>query len=177
MDRTNASLDYRVPIPETINIGAEIWFMTIVGLLLIFFGRDIVRYEFARITHGTYHTNVNWTRGDKEGQEVRYPDLTDMSGLQGGTMYTDICLFLFGLTMIVDGVGRALAARRLPGWRSILWFTLGITLLTVAFNFFVAAKYVAAGSLPIVSGLAIAFGGYLAFFQWAMLRAMRPAAR
>ena len=158
---------------DAVGIGADIWFMSIVGLILIFLGRDFIRYEFDVLSHRTFHTNTTWESGPKEGQEVAYPELMGFTNIAGDTYYTHSCLVLFGLTMIVDGIGRALASSRLPGRRGILAATLFITLATIIYNFLVAAKYLAAGALPVVSGLAIAFGGYLAFFQWAMLQSMR----
>jgi hypothetical protein len=94
----------------------------------------------------------------------------DISGMTGGQLYTDICLVLFGVTLIIDAVGRALVMTRLPGRGAILSLTLAVTLFTVGYNFLVAAKYMHAGTIPIISLIAIAFGGYLAMFQFAMFK-------
>jgi hypothetical protein len=76
------------------------------------------------------------------------------------------------LTLIVDAVGRGLAATRLPGRAVILGFTLLVTAVMIAYNTWIAAKFFSAGQLPIVSALAVAFGGYLAMAQVAMMRSL-----
>ena len=93
-----------VPQPPTdhsssaaqIGLGADIWFMSIVGLVLIYCGRSFISYELAQMRHQPYHTGVTWNTSDKAGEEVAYPDL-DAGGVRGGQYYTDSCLFLFGV--------------------------------------------------------------------------------
>jgi hypothetical protein len=162
---------------DAVGIGAEVWFMTIIGVVLILFGHSFISYEISRLTRTPYHTRTNWLSGPKEGEEVAYPELTDMTGIAGGAFWTDSSVCFLGIAMILDGVARGLASLRVRGGRGLLRITLGITVFVVLYNFYVCAKIFSGGALPIISALAIAFGGYLAFFQWATLQDQRAAGR
>ncbi|MDB5356969.1 MAG: hypothetical protein JWN24_3422 [Phycisphaerales bacterium] len=162
---------------DAVGIGAEVWFMTIIGIVLILFGHSFIKYELSRLTHTPYHTGTNWTSGPKEGEEVAYPDLADMTGIAGGAFWTDSSVCFLGIAMILDAAARGLATMRVPGGRGLLRITLGITVFVVFYNFYVCAKIFSGGALPIISALAIAFGGYLAFFQWATLQDRRAVDR
>src|SRR5579862_4123887 len=116
---------------QPLGIGAEIWFMSIIGILLIAWGHKIISYEWATMRHQPYHTGTTWMSGDKQDQEVTYPELLDMGGMAKGQYYTDLCFVLLGVTLIIDAVGRALVMTRLPARGAILSLTLAITLFTV----------------------------------------------
>jgi len=52
-----------------------------------------------------------------------------------------------------------------------------ITIAATAFNLFVSIKLLTANTMPLWSLLAVAFGGYIAVFEWRLLQQLRPAPR
>ncbi len=160
--------------PPAILTGAEVWFSVIVGLIFIALGWTFGRYLAATLTHQTFHTHVNWTDGPLDGTEVAYWEL------QGGTAYSDSAIFLFGVALILDGVCLAVSAR--PSGPRLGWvrISIAVMLLAVLYNAFVCVKLLNLGPIPILSLLAVVFGGYAVFYQWAILNssprsAHRPA--
>src|SRR4051812_27092681 len=53
------------PVQGPAGLGADIWFMSIIGIVLILFGRSFIAYEWAHLRHQPYHTNVTWDSGEK----------------------------------------------------------------------------------------------------------------
>lgn len=141
-------------------VGAEVWISVALGLLFVWVGWTFPRY-LATVARGeTFHTNVNWTAGPNAGQEVSYWDL------QGYTAWTDAGVFLFGLALLADGWMLLVAARGIQRRVWLVWLALGITVLATAFNLVTALLVFSTGTLPLMSLLAVAFGAYMAVYQW-----------
>jgi hypothetical protein len=152
-------------------IGAQVWLSGIIGLLLIMFGWNFARFCSAKLTGQTFHTGVNWTAGPKEGGEVDYFEL------QGYTAYTEAGIFLFGLALVLEAFLLATVKRNTPASRAIVGFTLLITVLATALNLIVCGLMFKIGLLPIMSGLAVAYGGYMAMYEWQLLKDLLASAR
>jgi hypothetical protein len=146
------------------SVGAEVWISIILGIVFIFMGFNFARYLGATLTGGTFHTNVNWTSGEKEGQEVGYFEL------QGGTAHTESGLFLFGLALVLEALALLAAHTGVPGRRAFVGFALFITLLATAYNLFVMMKLFGLGITPLISVIAVAIGGYMATYQWRLFK-------
>lgn len=170
------SLDYgqRGPANDALYIGAEIWLMTIMGVVLIVLGHSLVGYSIARLTHHHYATGVQWSSGDREGQDVDYPELMS-GGVVGGQLYTDLAFVLLGVALIIDAIGRAGVSLRWRIGKPILAVGMIITVVMIMLNLYFAGVYLKNNSIPFVSLLAIALGGYLLLFQFAGLFASRSA--
>ncbi|HSV15997.1 MAG TPA: hypothetical protein VLI90_17175 [Tepidisphaeraceae bacterium] len=146
-------------------LGADIWVNAIIGLLLIGMGFTFAKFLSAKLTGQPFHTNVNWTTGPNAGSEVAYFDL------QGYTAWTDMGMFLFGVVLLLEAAAKTALVLR-PGAvsRAILLLALVLTAATTALNIYVCFKFLQAGSLPLLSGLAVAFGGWILADERRMLR-------
>ena len=147
------------------SLGADVWFSAIVGLLLIGVGFTFARFLTAKVTGQPFHTNATWMEGPKSGSEVDYFEL------QGYTAWTDMGVFLFGLVLLFEAATMAAAQLR-PGAfsRGLLSVAVVLTLATVLLNLVVCAKLLSAGVLPLWSGLAVAFGGWILADEWRMFK-------
>ena len=152
-------------------MGAEVWVSVIIGIVLMLMGRSFGGYLAATLTRQTYHTNVTWTAGPKEGEEVGYWDL------QGFTALSDSALFLFGFAMVMEAAVLALVNTRFRAKVALVMFALFITVLATLYNIVVAVKLLTVNTLPITSLLAVAFGGYIAVYEWRLLQQLRLARR
>ena len=142
------------------SVGAEVWISVIFAIVYMFIGFNFARYVAAKVTGGTYHTNVNWTAGEKAGQEVDYYDL------QGGTAHSDSAMFLFGLALLLEAIAMLIAHSGAPAKKLFVGFALFVTLLATAYNLFVIVKLFGMGITPLMSVIAVAIGGYMATYQW-----------
>ena len=149
-------------------VGAEVWLSAVIGVVLMLMGRSFGGYLLAKVTGQPYHTNVSWTAGPKEGQEVAYWEL------DGFTALSDSAIWLFGLAMVLEAVVLAVVNTRFKAKVGLLRVALFVTVVATAYNLFVSFKMLAGGVLPIMSLLAAGFGGYIAVFEWRLLQQLRP---
>jgi hypothetical protein len=152
------------------SVGAEVWISAILGVVFLFMGSNFARFAAAKLSGGVYHTNVNWTAGEKEGQEVAYFDL------QGGTAYTESGIFLFGLALVLEALSLLAAHVAAPGRKPLVGFALFVTLSATAYNLFVAIKLFGVGIPPMMTIIAVAIGGYMAAYQWRLLKQVSAGA-
>ena len=169
----STGIDYasRTPAGADPGVGAEVWMSAVIGIVLMLVGRSFGGYLAATLTGQTYHTNATWTAGPKEGQEVAYWELS------GYTALSDSAIFLFGLAMVMEAAVLALVNTRFKAKAGLVTVALLITVLATGYNLVVALKMLTANTLPITSLLAVAFGGYVALFEWRLLHQLRAARR
>jgi hypothetical protein len=151
---------------DAVDAGAAgmLWFSLIVGALCMMLGRSFALYATAKLRGAEYHTKIEWNTGPKIGQEVAYFEL------QGGTAWADMGIFLFGLAMILEAISLAIVSSRAGAKQFWVTVSLGVVTLATIINLIAAVKVLEAGMIPTVSGLAVAFGGYMAMYQWKLLR-------
>lgn len=154
-----------------LTIGFDIWFNLMIGLLLIGLGFSFARFLAAQMTGQPFHTNVTWAQGPHAGQEVAYFDL------QGFTAWSDMGVFFFGLILLFEAAAKIIATLH-PGplSRSLLGLAMALTLLTTALNLYVCARLLSVGIIPLISGLAVAFGGWIIAEEWRVLKVLRSRA-
>jgi hypothetical protein len=148
------AIPYATPTPQP-GIGPDIWFNTIMGIIAIFLGKTFAAYVFARLTGQVFHTGIFWTDGPLNGQEVAYPDL------MGHQMLSDAGVFVFGLVILLEVLVRILLARRWHVPRTFVGLVWMAAMISTGFNVYVCIKFFQDGSIPITSGLAAAFGGFI----------------
>jgi hypothetical protein len=170
-----AGVDYTAPRLQAdaapgagVGVGVEVWISAVIGLILMLMGRSFGAYLIAMLTGQPFHTHFTWGEGPKEGQEVGYWELS------GFTALSDSAVFLFGLTMVLEAAVLALINTRFKAKAQLVTVALLFTVLVTAYNAVVALKLMTTGLLPITSLLAIAFGGYIAVFEWRLLQQLRP---
>lgn len=145
----------------------EIWLSVAIGVILMLIGRNFAAFSFAKLTGREFHTQVTWTAGPRAGQEVDYPEL------QGFTALSDSAIFLFGLAMVLEGISFAVVASGFRAKVPVVIAALIVAILATGYNLFVVIKLFGAGTVPIVSLLAVAFGVYTVINQWKILNYLR----
>lgn len=152
-----------------LELGADVWISTVIGLLFVGLGLTFGKYAVSRLAHQPFSTGIEWTDGPKAGQPVGYFELS------GHTAWSDAGAFFFGLTLLAEAATKAAVVLR-PGraTRAGLGLAMGLTLVTVLLNLGVCGLMFNAGILPLLSGLAVAFGGWVLFDEWDTLRRTRP---
>ncbi len=159
--------DYRQATDDIDALPAVMWFNVIVGIIFLLMGQRFGGYALAKLSHQPYHTKVNWMAGPKAGQEVEYFEL------EGKPALDESAKFLFGLAVLAD-TALCFAIFRRSRLRVILVGTaFAITALATGYNLYVAGVLQSMGVLPLISLLAVAFGGYMAFQQWTIIKAIR----
>lgn len=152
-------------------VGAEVWLSAVLGAFLIYNGRSFGGWLIATATGRAYETGVLWKTDDRMDQPVEYWDL------QGFTALSDSAIFLFGLAMVLEAVVLALVGTRFRQKSALVTVALLVTVAVTAYNLVVGVKLLAAGVMPLMSLLAVAFGGYIAMFEWRLLQRIRLESR
>jgi hypothetical protein len=157
-------------------VGAEVWLSAIVGVVLMLFGMTFAKWALTTMVGGTYSTGLTWgapvpgqPNQHPEGSPIAYWDLAGFTALQ------DAALFLFGFAMVLEAVVLLAVHSRLRAKVPLLLVALTVTLTATVLNLVVCAKIVAAGALPLMSLLAVGFGGYIAVYEWRLLQHFRAA--
>jgi hypothetical protein len=159
--------DYRSYDAARPGVGAEVWLSLIIGLILIMVGWRFARWALATMTGQPFHTNTTWTSGPKAGQEVSYFEL------EGFTAWTETALFLFGLALVLEAAMLAVVYSRMGGKVALTAVAQLVTVLATGLNLLVAIKLLGIGIMPLMSALAVAFGGYMAVYEWKLLQQLR----
>ena len=142
------------------------WLSLIIGLVVMLMGWGFVKWATATLLGQPYDTGVTWQTGDRAGQSVAYWDL------MGHQALSESALFLFGLACVLEAA--AMAAYTRPRLRTAtVSVALLITLLATVYNVVACVVLFKDGITPLLSLLAVGFGGYMAFAEWAMLRSRR----
>lgn len=159
--------------PDSVSpgVGAEVWVSAIVGVVLMLIGLNFAKWALTTMFGGTYQTNATWQTDDRFGQPVAYWDL------QGSVALQDCALFLFGFAMMLEAIVLLVVHSRIKSKVPLLYVALTITIVATVLNLVVCAKLFAAGVLPLLSLLAIAFGGYIAAYEWRLLKYFQAAPR
>lgn len=152
------ALQYRPNID--IGTGAEVWISVAVGVLLILMSPRIWQYF---LMPGSF----TWTFNGADGNPLPY--------VKTFFFWGDLALAAFAVSLVLEGV--VIAARRRPRLvMAVLVVTVLTTLLNLGYVVFMLGK---GYGFQMMSGLAVAFGVYIAIFQWKLLQASRsePFAR
>jgi hypothetical protein len=148
---------------------AEVWISAIFGIVFILIGKTFGAYLWSLITHQPFHTGVNWTSGEQAGSEVTYPQL------QGFVIWTDSGMFIFGLALLLEALAMALTRTQLRLKRAVVSLALLIAAIATAYNLVVVFVLFSQGLLPLLSLLAVAYGGYLVISQWSLFRSTQTS--
>ena len=99
--------------------------------------------------------------------------LTDQSG--NLISYQDSVFFYLGMGMTVFGVVLILDALALlrPRFSLLIWTTFILTTASVALNIFAIIQAYDAAGFQLPNALAVAFGGYIALYDWRLLQSIR----
>ena len=156
----DAAYSRSVASPAPVSVGAEAWISIVVGFILLFMFDRILKYLFLRNKPGAFEKL--WTFSDKNGQPIAYT--------ASDFFISDAALAVFAIVLVLDGLMLAFARRA-----AIVAIALVLTVAAVLFNLFALVKLYPESGFQIWPALAIAFGGYTAFQQWALLQSMKRA--
>lgn len=162
-----APVDYRSPQPYVrvySGRGPEAYISIGVGLIFLF--------AFPHFTQWWIHI-VFHTKTPPSFLPITLDDGTEIPYQKSIFFFNDLAVASFAYALIVEGVALVLAGRDRPG---IVWFALLVTLLAVGLNAWYLISSFGDG-LPLVSSIAVLFGGYMIWFQWNLARALTAVNR
>lgn len=156
--------------PVTTGVGAEIWISAIVGIVLMLLGRSFAIWAFTTLTGGTYATGFHWQTGPQAGQPVGYWELLS------GVAWTDSGIFLLGLALVLEAITLLVAVSGTRRTIGLIGFSLALTVAATVYNAIVAGILFSKDILPLLSILALGFGGYIAAYQYRLLKLTQRSA-
>ena len=167
-EQASGAVPHWEPVPRPAGVGVDVWISTIVGLLCLSIGLPFAKFCVAKLTHQPFPTGYTWPDDDpkgRAGQEVAYFDL------ESHTAWGDMGVFLFGLTLLFEAASKTAVVLR-PGSvsRGLLVLAVGLTVVTVGLNLYACILLQSVQITPVMSGLAVALGGWVLYDEWQTLR-------
>jgi hypothetical protein len=138
--------------------GAEAWISIAIGAILLVACHRPIEYLLTRHNPSAF----SWSFADGDGNPLPYP--------KSAFFLPDLGIVLFGAVLILDGL--LIAFIRSPRF---VWFTFVLTLLAVALNLIAIVAAMDQIGFQLLSALAVAFGGYMAVYQWRLIQLHRAA--
>ncbi len=138
---------------------AETWMSIGVGAFVLLFWPRFLQWASSRV----FHTHFDEFLDNVTGAVVPYQTLPEF--------WSDLGPTLLGITLVVDGL---LLFTRRPG---LIAIAMGLTLVSTLFNLgWLVYSFGTYGVAPL-SFLAVIFGGFILFTQWASFKTVRLARR
>jgi hypothetical protein len=148
---------YGSPLPGGF-IPAEAWMSLVIGVIVLFMFPEFRQFITMHNHLDDFYSLHIIT--DASGQSVAFE--------KSAFFYPEMGMTVFGVVLILD----ALVLLR-PRFVMLLWLTLTLTTLCVLLNIFAIIKaYDQAGFMP-YNALAVAFGGYIALYDWRLIQTLR----
>jgi hypothetical protein len=138
-------------------VGAEAWMSIAIGAILLFVFRRAIEYLINPAA-----VDAAWTFSDPGGNPLTYR--------QTGFYWADLAAAAFAATIVLEGIV-TLLVRRAGVMLTAFVVTVAVLLLNV-FGLVKVAQVHGANNVQIINVFAIAFGGYIAFYQFATCRAL-----
>jgi hypothetical protein len=136
---------------------AEAWISIAIGAILLLMSPRLLQYMFSP---GTF--SEKWTFSNPDGSPLAYPKTVFFWG--------DVALVAFALVLIVEGVVLVIGRKHI----AVVVFAFCLTVAATLFNLGYVVVMLQMGYGPqIFSLLAVAFGGYIAFYEWNLLQSLR----
>ena len=161
-------------VPRDAGVGAEVWLSAIIGAFLLLMGKSFAGWLIAKATGQPYVTGATWAEGNDRGYPADHP--VGYWELDGFVALNDSAIFLFGLAMVFEAIVLAFVGTRFRRKVALVTVALAVTVAATGYNLFVGGKLLAAGMMPLWSLLAVAFGGYIAMYEWRLLQQVRGTA-
>jgi len=139
-------------------IPAEAWLSLAVGVIVLFMFPEFRTY-LTTLSHPEHFYDL-YTISDSHNQSIPFE--------KSVFFFTEMGLTYFGITMVLD----AIVLLR-PRYTVLIWIVLILNIVGVALNIFAVVKALDEAGFMIYNALAIAFGGYIALYQWRLLQNLR----
>jgi hypothetical protein len=146
------------PMTQGMLMGAEVWLSFVIGIILLLMNTRFISWVLSKMGVGQF----TWTFNDAA--------LNPMDYTQTVFFWNDLGIVLFALCMIVEGLILSFLRRRV-----FVQIAFGLTILAVVLNVLTLAKAMPVMGFQLMPAIAIAFGIYMAMFEWALLKASAPA--
>jgi hypothetical protein len=137
---------------------ADVWISLAIGALLLLMYPRFLQWLSWRL----FGTNFNQFL-DQNGAIVPYTQVPEFWGDLGPT--------LFGVVLIVEGLALALMRKR-----GVMMLAFGLTIIATAYNAIYLIMSFNKYGLAIISAMAVAFGVYIAMYQWKLIKVMSTRA-
>lgn len=145
-----------LPYDSHVGVGAEVWISVAIGALLLLMQPRLLQF----LSHKLFGTFFAPYLDNQTGAEVPYTAQPDF--------WSDLGITLFAFVLIIEGLALAFARRR-----GVVMLAFGLTVLTTVYNLGYLVLTFSSG-IAILSAFAVAFGVYIAIFEWRLLQATRP---
>ena len=152
--------------------GAEAWISIGVGILLLIFVPNALGYFSSKLFHTKFEPYPDPTRPFPAKCDFvinLYPDGTKATVYYRDMpeFWSDVAVTAFAFTLLLDGIVMVRARKPLP-----VLIVLCITVAATVGNLIYLVENMS-GGVPIISALAVLFGGYIAMYQWSFYKALR----
>jgi hypothetical protein len=144
---------HTAPDPD-VGYGAEAWISIAVGVILLLMQPRLIKFICHKV-FGTYFAPYV----DADGNEFPYTAQLDF--------WSDLGLTLFALVLILEGFVLAFARKRM-----LILIAFALTVLTTVYNLGYLVFTFNAG-IAILSAMAVAFGVYIAIYEWRLLQRLK----
>lgn len=149
---------YGSPIPGGF-IPAEFWLTLVIGIVVLFMSKEFI--DYLRMMHHPEDFYSAYTIIDTaSGSSIPYENSM--------FFFPQMGVAVFGVILIFD----ALTLLR-PKWSILVFLALILTIGGVGLNIFAVIKAYDLAGFQIINALAVAFGGYIALYQWRLLQLAR----
>lgn len=145
------------PLPGRF-IPAEAWLSFAIGLIVLFMFPRFRQYLMTLHHPDDFYSM--WIVTDPSGASITYDKYV--------FFFPDMGITFFGVVMVLDAV-----VLLRPRFAALVWFTLVLTILSVLLNIFGIVKAYDVAGFQIYNALAVAFGGYMALYDWRLLQLLR----
>jgi hypothetical protein len=166
--------------------GIDIWLSLIFGVIFLFMGINFGKFVLARMSGQQFYDYMGpgagliWPQGTAQaGQPVAYQDWIKFyyntpptASLNMKGIWDDAAYFLFGSALLLEAVFLFVVRTAAPFRIALLLFALLIAVSAAGFNLLVALMWFGRGQLPLMSLIAVAFGGWIVLSEWQILAAV-----
>jgi len=151
-----AATTFAQPRDADAGTGAEVWLSVAIGALLLLMQPRLLKF----LAHKGFGTFFAPYIDPETGNEVPYTAQLDF--------WSDLGITLFAFVLILEGLAIAFARRR-----GVVAAAFALTALTTVYNL-AYLLYTFNQGVAILSAFAVAFGVYIAIFEWRLLQQLRP---
>lgn len=145
-------------------MGASVWISVVVGVILMMMSSSFGGWLIATMLGRKYNLGFEWPQGTHADKVVPYWEVT------GHYALSESAIFLFGLAMLLEGAA-LLGAFLWPRFsKPVVALALLMAMVMTLYNLVVAGVLWNDNTMPTLSMLAVAFGGYMVITEWALLR-------
>jgi hypothetical protein len=132
-----------------------VWISVAVGAILLLMQPRLIQFLCHKLFGTSFAPYI-----DANGNVVPYTAQLDF--------WSDLGITLFALVLLLEGLALAFTRKR-----RLVMLAFALTVVTTAYNLGYLI-YTFSSGVAILSALAVAFGGYIAVFEWRLLQQLRP---